>query len=203
MKKSSKASISAVPEQQPWATAHLNKGKQPVSVPGSELTASNNTNAPKERIEQNCTTTATATATASMAAVAELEGSDTITPLPSCRDVYIDPLGGHSNVTIPTRPSHRHAYSECIDLDDLEPGGLIRSPSGNILSAEEAAIRADRPMGIKERQEAIKRKVAEQSQLRMGNETTVVGDAKGKKQRERAKMRKRAKVRACFACHCQ
>ena len=114
------------------------------------------------------------------------EDTDAISPLPHRdREVYIDPVAGHSNVTIPARPPRKHTYSECFDLADLAPGTQIRSPSGQLLSAEELATRADRPMGIKERQEAIRRKVAEQREKGLGNEVTIVGDAKGKEKRER------------------
>jgi len=112
------------------------------------------------------------------------EDTDAVTPLPH-REVYIDPIAGHSNVTIPARPPRKHTISELFDLDDLEPGTQVRSPSGQLLSAEQVAGRADRPMGMKERQEAIRRKVAEQREKGFGNEVTVVGDAKGKEQREK------------------
>lgn len=184
VKKQSKASVAAEPcsEDQPWVTAHLNKNKQGDNAPESAVAASDNH-------------TTTAATNASPVATTAAEDADAITPLPR-RDVYIDPLSGHSNVTLPARAPRRHAYSECFDLDDMEPGGHIRSPSGNVLSAEQAASRADRPMGIKERQEAIRKKVAEQNKQRMGNETTIVGDARGKKS-------KRERVKAWFECHCQ
>lgn len=119
------------------------------------------------------------------------EDTDAISPLPHRdREVYIDPIAGHSNVTIPARPPRKHTYSECFDLDDLAPGTQIRSPSGQLLSAEELATRADRPMGIKERQEAIRRKVAEQREKGLGNEVTIVGDAKGKEQRDKERREK-------------
>lgn len=196
VKKQSKASVAAEPcsEDQPWATAHLNKNKQGDNAPESAVAASD-----------NHTTAAAMAASSSPAAPNAAEDADAITPLPR-RDVYIDPMSGHSNVTLPARAPRRHAYSECFDLDDMEPGGHIRSPSGNVLSAEQAASRADRPMGIRERQEAIRKKVAEQNQQRMGNEITIVGDARGKKQKvrqERVKKSKRERVMAWFECHCQ
>ena len=120
------------------------------------------------------------------------EDTDAVTSLPN-REVYIDPIAGHSNVTIPARPTRKHTYSECFDLDDLAPGTQVRSPSGQMLSAEQVASRADRPMGIRERQETIRRKVAEQRQKGFGNEVTVVGDAKGKAQREKEQQRKKSK----------
>lgn len=46
-------------------------------------------------------------------------------------------------------------------------------------------------MGIKERQEAIRRKVAEQREKGFGNEVTIVGDAEGKGRREREAREKR------------
>ena len=122
-------------------------------------------------------------------ATAATEDIDAISPLPR-REVYIDSIAGHSNVTIPARPPRKHTYSECFDLADLAPGTQIRSPSGQLLSAEELATREDRPMGIKERQEAIRRKVAEQREKGLGNEVTIVGDAKGKEQRERGQREK-------------
>lgn len=120
-----------------------------------------------------------------------VEDPDAITPLPRRREVYIDPIAGHSNVTIPARPPRKHTFSELIDLDDLAPGAQVRSPSGQLLSAEELASRPDRPMGIKERQEAIRRKVAEQREKGFGNEVTIVGDAEGKERREREAREKR------------
>lgn len=210
VKKSSKASLAAPPEEQPWATAHLRKGNQSMAANESTVAESDNTNKLPEQGEQAQDTTST-TITTTMAAAAAVattaeEDTDAINPLPP-RNIYIDPLSGHSNVTIPAHPPRRHAFSECFDLDDLEPGGHIRSPSGNILSAEQAATRADRPMGIKERQEAIRRKVAEQSQLRMGNETTVVGDAKakakaGKAKEEKKKTKKMGRLKAWLVCRC-
>lgn len=142
-----------------------------------------------------------------------VEDTDAITPLPPRQEVYIDPIAGHSNVTIPARPPRKHTYSECFDLADLAPGTQIRSPSGQLLSAEELATREDRPMGIKERQEVIRRKVAEQREKGLGNEVTIVGDAKGKEQRERERREKqerqkgkkskrerlKAKATECFA----
>jgi hypothetical protein len=120
---------------------------------------------------------------------------DAITPLLPGREVYIDPVAGHSNVTIPARPPRKHTYSELIDLDDLAPGAQVRSPSGQLLSAEELAGRPDRPMGIKERQEAIRRKVAEQREKGFGNEVTIVGDAKGKEMREREEREKNERLK--------
>jgi hypothetical protein len=68
-------------------------------------------------------------------------------------------------------------------------------------------------MGIKERQEVIRRKVAEQREKGLGNEVTIVGDAKGKEQREKERREKqerqkgkkskrerlKAKAAECFA----
>lgn len=122
----------------------------------------------------------------SLETTVSVEDTDDITPLP--RVVYIDPVAGHSDVTIPARPARKHTYSECFDLDDLAPGTQVRSPSGQLLDAEQLASRVDRPMGIKERQEAIRRKVAEQREKGFGNEVTIVGDAKGKEQREREQL---------------
>jgi hypothetical protein len=163
-------------DEQPWATAHLHRDMY--HEPNNETSAmsirtSNDAPIPAESEH-------TINHEASMAA----EDTDAVTPLPH-REVYIDPIAGHSNVTIPARPTRKHTISECFDLDDLEPGTQVRSPSGQLLSAEQVAVRADRPMGIRERQEIIRRKVAEQREKGFGNEVTVVGDAKGKEQRER------------------
>ena len=164
-------------DAQPWATAHLH---QPIyhNTPTNEFPAMptrSSTDAPIPTASEE-----PPNHEAAMAA----EDTDAITPLPH-RQVYIDPIAGHSNVTLPARPPRKHTYSECFDLDDLAPGTQVRSPSGQLLSAEQLAGREDRPIGIRERQEAIRRKVAEQREKGFGNEVAIVGDAKGKEQRER------------------
>lgn len=175
-------------DEQPWATAHLYQNNYTLATTEtSAMSPRRSDDAPipieSEQVHND---------DAAMAA----EDTDAVTPLPN-REVYIDPIAGHSNVTIPARPTRKHTYSECFDLDDLAPGTQIRSPSGHMLSAEQVASRADRPMGIRERQETIRRKVAEQRQKGLGNEVTIVGDAKGKAEREkerREQQRRRAKM---------
>lgn len=130
------------------------------------------------------------------------EAVDAITPLPD-REVYIDPIAGHSNVTLPARPRRTHTLSELFDPSELPAGSTVRSPSGNLLSAEQAATREDRPMGIRERQEAIRRRVAEQRAQGFGNETTVVGDVRGKERRERQSTKGDKVKKAWSDCRCQ
>lgn len=210
VKTSSKASFAAESEEQPWATGHLEHGKKAVQQAAYErhVTEGDDTNSPPKHGVRITTTTTTATTTAptktaaAAAAAATAEETDAITALPP-HEVYGSTWDGHSDVTRPARPPPRHTYSELFDLDDLELWERIRSPSGNYLSAEQAANRADRPMGIKERQEAIRRKVAEQSRQPMGNEITVVGDVRGKKGREKQERARKAKIKACFKCNCQ
>jgi hypothetical protein len=173
-------------DEQPWATAHLHQDIYRTTnkeLPMTPNRSSADAPIPIET-EQPPHNHEPPTRTA-------VEDPDAITPLPRRREVYIDPIAGHSNVTIPARPPRKHTYSELIDLDDLAPGAQVRSPSGQLLSAEELASRPDRPMGIKERQEAIRRKVAEQREKGFGNEVTIVGDAKGKERREREEREKR------------
>lgn len=179
------------PDQQPWAIAHLDFAKQPTTTNQDSKAEPSQPKKVDFAMPHKKDNRAFINATA----VAATEDVDAITPLPR-RDVYTDPLTGHSNVTIPARPRHKHAFSECFDLDDIEPGGHVRSPSGNMLSAEQAALRLDRPLGIKERQQAIRQKVAEQNQVAMGNQVTVTGDVNGKKKQERdreAEVRRRVK----------
>lgn len=167
--------------EQPWATAHLHqdiyRSTSNKELPAMPSRSSDDAPIPVESESEHPHILETTNS---------VEDTDAITPLP--RAVYIDPVAGHSNVTIPARPPRKHTYSECFDLDDLAPGTQVRSPSGQLLDAEQLATRADRPMGIKERQEAIRRKVAEQREKGFGNEVTIVGDAKGKEQREREQL---------------
>lgn len=62
-------------------------------------------------------------------------------------------------------------------------------------------------MGIRERQEAIRKRVAEQRAQGFANETTIVGDVKGKERRERegrGESTKGDKVKKAWAdCRCQ
>jgi len=169
-------------DEQPWATAHLHQDIYRAASNKTPMTPSRSSDdAPipveSEQPHYNEATTTT------------VEDADAITPLPP-RGIYIDPIAGHSNVTIPARPPRKHTMSELFDLDDLAPDTQVRSPSGQLLSAEQFASRADRPLGIKERQEAIRRKVAEQREKGFGNEVTLVGDAKGKEKREREEREK-------------
>ncbi|QIW94655.1 hypothetical protein AMS68_000173 [Peltaster fructicola] len=60
-----------------------------------------------------------------------------------------------NSITRPSRPSRKHTLSELIDLDNLNPGDLVESPSGDLLSLEAARLRPDRPPSIRERQERI------------------------------------------------
>lgn len=169
-------------DEQPWATAHLHQDIY--------RTASNKTPIMPSRSSDDAPIPIESEQPHNQEAAIAVEDTDAISPLPPRGEVYIDPIAGHSNVTIPARPPRKHTYSECFDLADLAPGTQIRSPSGQLLSAEELATREDRPMGIKERQEAIRRKVAEQREKGLGNEVTIVGDAKGKEQRERGQREK-------------
>ena len=193
-------------DEQPWATAHLHQDIY--------RTSSNKTPIMPSRSSDDAPIPIESEQPHNQEAATVVEDTDAITPLPPRREgVYIDPIAGHSNVTIPARPPRKHTYSECFDLADLAPGTQIRSPSGQLLSAEELATREDRPMGIKERQEAIRRKVAEQREKGLGNEVTIVGDAKGKEQREKERREKqerqkgkkskrerlKAKAAECFA----
>ncbi|GAB7331227.1 hypothetical protein MBLNU13_g02691t1 [Cladosporium sp. NU13] len=170
-------------DEQPWATAHLHHNVY--------RTCNNRTPIMSSRSSDDAPIPIESEHSHNRESVMATEDTDAVSPLPHRdREVYIDPIAGHSNVTIPARPSRKHTYSECFDLDDLAPGTQIRSPSGQLLSAEELATRADRPMGIKERQEAIRRKVAEQREKGLGNEVTIVGDAKGKEQRDKERREK-------------
>lgn len=148
---------------------------------------------------------------------ADSEDPDAITPAPPLpgqpmhnANVNVDPIKGHSNVTIPKPPPRKHRFSELIDLDTYSPDSQVRSPSGNLLSIAEAKAREDRPKSIKERQEAIRRKIAEKEQEiaahphPFGNETTVTGNAKKKdiKQEKKVKRDKRMrKVKKAFLCY--
>lgn len=195
-------------DEQPWATAHLHQSNR--------SSAARETTAPEDHTNDNTFVRPESEPTNDNDNTMSFEDADAITPLPS-RQVYIDPIAGHSNVTIPAPPRRRHTYSECFDLDDIAPGSQIRSPSGHLLSAEQAAARPDRPIGIKERQEAIRRKVAEQREKGLGNQVTVVGDAERKERREQEKRelkerrerekrekqeRLRKKVKGVFECRC-
>jgi hypothetical protein len=168
-------------DKQPWATAHLHQDIY--------RTPSNKTPVMPTRTSDDAPIPIESEQPHRHEATTVAEDTDAITPLPQ-RAVYIDPVAGHSDVTIPARPARKHTYSECFDLDDLAPGTQVRSPSGQLLSAEQLASRTDRPMGIKERQEAIRRKVAEQREKGLGNQVTIVGDAKGKEKREREQREK-------------
>lgn len=168
-------------DEQPWATAHLRHDIYRTTDNQTPIMPTRSSDEAPIPIESEQPHNHDATAAT--------EDIDAISPLPR-REIYIDSIAGHSNVTIPARPPRKHTYSECFDLDDLAPGTQIRSPSGQLLSAEELATRTDRPLGIKERQEAIRRKVAEQREKGLGNEVTIVGDAKGKEQRERERREK-------------
>lgn len=204
---SSQTELSSLNDQ-PWATAHLRRHSP--SVPAKEST-------PKTSCKSDKTPTSTkGESVRHTNATMANEDTDAITPLPR-RQVRIDPVTGHSNVTTPARPTRKHTYSELFDLKDLAPGSQIRSPSGQMLSAEQAAERTDRPKGIEERQEAIRRKVDEHRR-ELGNEVTVIGDAKGKQKREKEKKKQRkkrererkakwqklkAKGKELVECHCQ
>lgn len=168
-------------DEQPWATAHLHQNIYRATnntTPVMPSRSSDDAPIPveSEQLHNNEITVAT-------------EDTDAITPLHPSK-VYIDPIAGHSNVTIPAHPPRKHTMSELFDLDCLAPDTQVRSPSGQLLSAAEFASRADRPLGIKERQEAIRRKVAEQREKGFGNEVTIVGDAMGKEQSERKEREK-------------
>ena len=176
------------------------------------------------------------------------EATDLITPLPSSTTRHstsihqlsytTSPATGHSNVSLPARPPRKHTYSECFDLGDFAPGGTnqsqirspsgsllaeIRSPSGNFLSAEQAAARADRPSGIRERQAAIRRKVREArerdrlgdeeraremeerervrvEELGLGNCVEVVGGVQGKQGKVKAKAKGEGKLASFCGC---
>jgi hypothetical protein len=184
-------------DDQPWATAHLYKNNY--ATPASE-----NADMPNRASDKIPVSTENEQHS-------ETEDVDAITPLPLSQ-VHIDPIAGHSNVTVPARRPRQHTLSELFDVDQMEPGSQVRSPSGNMLSAEQLAVREDRPMGIKERQENIRRKVAEQRQQGLGNEVTVTGDAKGKEKREREQRERegngkrekiKAKAKALAGCRCQ
>lgn len=128
------------------------------------------------------------------------------------------PTKGHSNVSLPTRTPRKHAYSECFDLEDISsstsdtfgnnsdsaptssqntirsPSGSllsgIRSPSGHMLTAQQAAGRSDRPRGVRERQEAIRRRLREER-------GRVEGEEREREAREREEemvMRNRVRV---------
>jgi hypothetical protein len=117
------------------------------------------------------------------------ESTDRITPLPPTSTRHsvssrlstpytTSPESGHSNVSLPTHPPRKHAYSECFDLVEQNqirsPSGSllseIRSPSGNLLSAQQAALRTDRPAGVLERQEAIRKKIRERREFEESRE---------------------------------
>ena len=167
------------------------------------------------------------------------ETTDLITPLPSSTARHstststhhlspytTSPTTGHSNVSLPARPPRKHTYSECFDLEDFASNGThttsnirspsgsllseIRSPSGNFLSAEQAAARLDRPSGIRERQEAIRRKVREVrererarvEELGLGNSVVVVGGVQAEQGKGKGKGKGKGRVKGKFASLC-
>lgn len=79
--------------------------------------------------------------------------------------VHIHATEGHSNVSRPPAPKRLNRLSELIDPMDLPAIGHVRSPSGDILGAEEYFARPSRPRSIRERQETIREKVAAASRL--------------------------------------
>ncbi|KAK6432395.1 hypothetical protein LTR95_011437 [Oleoguttula sp. CCFEE 5521] len=64
-------------------------------------------------------------------------------------------------ITLPAPPPQKHRLSALIDLDTLSQDAQVRSPSGHLLTASEAKQRDNWPKSVRERKEAIRRKVSE------------------------------------------
>lgn len=160
-------------DDQPWATAHLTR---PVyNLPPAEGATMTNRSSDKIPVE---------TAPTPAQTMPSLD-ADAITPAPE----------PSSSITRPAPPRHKHTFSELFDLSDIAAGDTVRSPSGNVLSAEQAAKREDRPRGIKEGQETIRRRVKERrgSSFALGNRISIIGDAFGKEERAKEDSEKKGK----------
>lgn len=89
--------------------------------------------------------------------------------------VSIDPLEGHSNVGRPMVREDRSNMTEILNLSQqVKAKGHVRSPSGNVLSADEFMARPDRPKLLEERQENIRRNVAEANRKEREKEVAEV-----------------------------
>ena len=96
-------------------------------------------------------------------------------PAPSQLHVEVHELDGHSNITRPPPPPRVRHLSELIDPMDIPANTHVRSPSGNVLDAEEWAAHPMRPRSLRERREEILRRVAEVNAAYRASEG--VGDA--------------------------
>lgn len=166
-------------DDQPWVTAHL---ARPVyNLPSAENATTANRSSDKIPVEPAPTPAQT------MPSI----DADAITPAPE-----------PGSITRPAPPRHKHTFSELFDLSDIAAGDTVRSPSGNVLSAEQAAKREDRPRGIKERQETIRRRVKERrgSAFALGNRISIVGDVFGKEERAREDRKKRGRRFGWLLC---
>ena len=61
----------------------------------------------------------------------------------------------HATQRCPIPVSRKHTLEEILDPEDIPIGAHVRSPSGNLLSAQQFRERTDRPPCIRERQERI------------------------------------------------
>lgn len=106
--------------------------------------------------------------------------------------VRIDDTEGHSNVSRPPPPPRLRRLSELIDPEDINPNARVRSPSGNLLAAEEFLKHPDRPPSMRERQEIIRERVRAASRL---GAVAVVGGAEEELEKARAAVRLK---KVCF-----
>nr|OQO29189.1 hypothetical protein B0A51_03821 [Rachicladosporium sp. CCFEE 5018] len=83
-------------------------------------------------------------------------------------------------ITLPSPAPTKHRLSALIDLDAVAGDAQVRSPSGHLLTASEAKERDDWPKSVRERKEAIRRKVSEVRD-REGNEGKS-GDGSGERE---------------------
>lgn len=181
--------------EQPWTTCHYNTYTHGMSNPclalPERITSRNPPPIPSQFLQTS------------------QQGSMAATP----GHTRIDPVTGHTNVTIPAPPPRRYSLSELEDLNKLPPDSTVRSPSGNLLSIAQAKLRGDRPLTIEQRQKEIKQKVAaQQAAVRQaeaqkakaqkaeagegsgrGNQVEVIGNFGGKKHKEKGERRAKLK----------
>ncbi|OQO14508.1 hypothetical protein B0A48_01386 [Cryoendolithus antarcticus] len=138
------------------------------------------------------------------------------TPKPSHDDPEaILPVRPRSpEITTPAPPPQKHRLSALIDLDSVAADAQVRSPSGHLLTASEAKQRDDWPKSVRERKDAIRRKVSEVREREenegkgerevFGHESEVsIGEASAelqvKEDRDRAEEEKRRREAAAEA----
>ncbi|KAK6431529.1 hypothetical protein LTR95_012312 [Oleoguttula sp. CCFEE 5521] len=92
------------------------------------------------------------------------------TPKPSHddQDAILPVRPSSPEITLPSPPPTKHRLSALIDLDTLSQDAQVRSPSGHLLTATEAKQRDDWPKSVRERKEAIRRKVSEVQEREAG-----------------------------------